>query len=242
MKAMVPTVITGATEGYARMTANAYRQFLRFGIMLRVYCLDEGAHSALEALRVPSVLLSHAATAPDQLIYGTPEFKEASMRKLDALADALRTNSVVVWVDGDVVPLRDPCAALAQIAERMQADNVDLAMQCDEPWPGGCMGAGQCWMCSGIMVLRRTPNVVTMVAEPPPVTSFPPPWHGDQDYINWFARMSEMRVAVLPRPLFPNGVFVDAVPPEAILLHYNYLKGADKERRMREAGHWVVDD
>lgn len=240
MKAMVPTVITGATAGYARMTANAYRHFLRFGIMLRVYCLDEGAYSALQELGVPAVLLCHAAAAPEQLVYGTPEFKEASMRKLAAMADALRTNAVVVWVDGDVVPLRDPCSALTQIAERMRADNVDLAMQCDEPARAGCSGPGRCWMCSGIMVLRRTPNVVTMVSEPPPVSSFPPTWDSDQDYINWFAALSEMRVTVLPRPLFPNGVFLDDVPPEAVLLHYKYIKGADKERRMREAGHWVV--
>lgn len=240
---MVPTVITGATAGYARLTANTYRQFLRYGIMLRVYCLDAGAQDALAALRVPSVpLLSDPAT-PDQAIYGTPEFREICMRKLAAISDALHTNVVVAWVDGDVVPMRDPCAALAQIAERMHADDVDLAAQCDEPTTAAaCRGPGACWMCSGIMVLRRTPNVVTMVREPPPTSSFPARWDSDQDYVNWFAGLSRMRCTILPRELFPNGVFAGHIPAGAVLMHFNYMKGTDKEKEMQRAGLWVIDD
>ena len=237
---MVPTVITGATEGYARLTANAYRQFLRYGIKLRVYCLDAGAHDALEALCVPSVPLLADPAAPDQAVYGTPAFREICMRKLAAMSDALHTNAVVAWVDGDVVPVRDPCALLSQIAERMDADNVDVAAQCDEPTTAACRGPGACWMCSGIMVLRRTPNVVTMVREPPPVSSFPPSWDSDQDYVNWFAGLSRMRCTILPRELFPNGVFADRIPAGAVLMHFNYIKGEDKEHAMRRAGLWVL--
>ena len=239
---MVPTFITGATEGYARLTANAYRQFLRYGIMLRVYCLDAGARDVLAALRVPSVPLLSDVSEPEQVIYGTREFREVSMRKLAAISDALLTHEVVVWVDGDVVPMRDPCAVVTAIAERMQADNVDMAAQCDEPSTKACRGPGACWMCSGIMVLRRTPNVVTMVREPPPALSFPQGWDSDQDYINWFVRLARMRCTILPRSLFPNGVYKDALPPETVLMHYNYMKGAEKEQSMREAGFWVVED
>lgn len=238
---MVPTVITGATEGYARLTANAYRQFLRYGIMLRVYCLDAGAHDALEALCVPSVPLRADPATPEQAIYGTDAFRNICMRKLAAISDALLSNTVVVWVDGDVVPVRDPCAALSQIALRMHTENTDLAAQCDEPGMDSCRGPGACWMCSGIMVLRQTPNVVTMVREPPPVSSFPAQWDSDQDYINWFCQLARMRCTVLPRQLFPNGVFKDTIPREAVLMHYNYMKGADKEKSMRQAGFWVVD-
>lgn len=238
---MVPTVITGATSGYARLTANAYRQFLRYGIMLRVYCLDAGAHDALDACRVPSVPLLTEPGDPTQAIYGTRVFKEVSMRKLAAISDALSTNAIVAWVDGDVVPVRDPCAMLSVIAERMHADDVDVAAQCDEPDPDTCRGPGACWMCSGVMVLRRTANVVTMVREPPPTSSFPESWAGDQDYINWFCRLARLRCTILPRSLFPNGVFASAIPPEAVLMHFNYMKGEDKEKNMRQAGFWVVD-
>ncbi len=238
---MVPTFITGTTEDHARLPANAHPLFLRYGIMLRVYCLDAGAHDALEELRVPSVPLLAAPADPAQCIYGTAEFREVSMRKLTAISDALLTNTVVVWVDGDVVPVRDPCAIIADIAERMHADDVEIAAQCDEPEPRACRGPGACWMCSGIMVIRRTPNVVTMVREPPPALSFPQGWDSDQDYINWFARLARMRCAILPRSLFPNGVYKDAIPAEAVMMHYNYMKGNEKEQAMRHAGFWVLE-
>lgn len=238
---MVPTFITGATEGYARLTANAYRRYLRYGILLRVYCLDAGSQAALDALGVPSIPLVHDPTGTaEQAIYGTDEFKSITMRKLLAMSEALRTNAVVVWVDGDVVPLRDPCDVFSHIAEQMVAHNVDLAMQCDEPTVAECSGPGRCWMCSGVMVLRQTPDVVAMVREPPLASSLPMSWDSDQDYINWFVKLSGMRHAVLPRALFPNGAFLGKIPEEAVLMHFNYLKGAEKEARMRDAGLWAL--
>ncbi len=78
----------------------------------------------------------------------------------------------------------------------------------------------------------------------------------DQQFFN--ARLQEdpkcrsIKLKQLDRLSFPNGVFVPYVPkvianpvmlpgaPPLFLIHYNYLVGTEKQKRMRENNHWFI--
>lgn len=60
---------------------------------------------------------------------------------------------------------------------------------------------------------------------------------GDQDYL--IRTLPAGTHSGLPRHLFPNGVFRNQVPAQALILHYNYLKGVVKMHHMVSRGHWI---
>jgi hypothetical protein len=68
----------------------------------------------------------------------------------------------------------------------------------------------------------------------------------DQVFVNSMLKQENIVWATLPRDLYPNGQFTSrfrADPTKkhtAMLLHYNYLVGMDKQRKMKAAGDWLI--
>jgi Nucleotide-diphospho-sugar transferase len=212
---------------------------------LVVYCFDADVQETLRREHdIESRLLPSTSTSdPDsnQIVYGTQAFKMICFEKLRVIADALNTADVVMWLDGDVIVRADFTTVLGNIAQFMEGSDVPIVMQCD--CPDQCRGR-ECWMCAGVMILRRTPTIVKMLTEVPLEIMTSDEYEHDQDYVNWFCGTQGVRRGMLPRDRFPNGVFVNAgaIPSNAVLVHYNHMVGDEKMRRMKENGHWIASD
>lgn len=212
---------------------------------LDVYCFDADVQNTLrdtyniEPRLIPSGL---DPGSDSQIVYGTQAFKTICFDKLRVIADALKTADVVMWLDGDVVVRDNFTSVLQNIARLMEEHDTHIAMQCDCSYDQ-CEGPHSCWMCAGVMILRRTPTVLGMLTEVPPEIMTSDAYAHDQDYVNWFCGTHRVRRAMLPRDLFPNGVFVNAraIPSNAVLVHYNHMVGTEKLHRMKENGHWIAD-
>ena len=243
---------------YVTMIDNGYVAFLEHfrrnlaslacALPLVVACLDDVALTAARRLGFAAV----DARAPDSVTglkaWLSKEYKGVVLQKLGMLRDACAAaaDHGVEWVcslDMDVTLLRDPTRALLDAADA--APGAAVVAQCDEQTQ--CTGRACCPQpCSGVMLLRAA------------VAAAKNSWFvlrdgeadaagisGDQDVLvkRWNDEGTP-RVA-LSRELFPNGAAARvaegnarAVPRDAVLVHFNWIEGADKEVRMRQMGMW----
>lgn len=66
-------------------------------------------------------------------------------------------------------------------------------------------------------------------------------YHRDQGYINdYLDKNIDIKYRILPRHLFPNGIFVNInrIPSDAYLIHYNYMIGNTKKDKIKDNAHW----
>jgi hypothetical protein len=233
--------VTATTAGYARMTANAYRHLAKFGEHLVVYCLDRDAEAELSKFGIPSRPLLSDSSCDAQLIYGTPEFKEICFRKLDVIKKALQRCDACTWLDGDVVTRRDPRNLIETILSQMKQQNIDIVMQNDSSSLDMDTSSRPTWLCAGLMILRNTERTLKLLTYPAELKK---EWGHDQDYINECIRTQRYDIvtASASRESFPNGVFVNAnaIPTNAVFVHYNWMVGEQKEHAMMKHGDWIM--
>jgi len=68
----------------------------------------------------------------------------------------------------------------------------------------------------------------------------------DQAFVNTMMHSIGMPVRTLPRNLYPNGSFASLFydgslrKRDAFLLHYNYMVGVAKQRKIKNNGDWIL--
>lgn len=250
-------VFTLTSNGYKTMTLNLVRhlQAAKVPWKLCIVCADMPSYRFFTQEGIPAVRLPDDQLVPDygpQIVrFGFRLFQVLNKKKLDILAAlAGRTDvRLGVYLDGDIAVYRD---FLPDVRERFAAaDAPDFLIQCDEHHTDPCVGGATCPnRCTGFLAWRRratdcvAPIQSLFQVNTPPLKEV---WLGkpdDQSYVNTRIGQlgDQLRVATLPRSLYPNGKFSapGALAEKPLILHYNFLVGDAKRGRMRQNGDWLV--
>lgn len=243
-------VTTMTNKGYIPYLANLVESLKRIELSwnLVVFCLDQETTDFCRENSIEHI--NYFFNVQKEFArFNENSFTDIAFKKFDCIRDYLENNKDItnlVYIDGDIVVFRDFLPYLKQF-------DFDLLFQCDESTlqcTDNCRN-----MCSGFMVIKNTLNVRYFLNYQKHVKDI----HifdkvgADQAYVNSllpnFGRFrfgikknTLLRYATLPKHLFPNGVHIDELPTTAFLLHYNYTIGHDKQKRMKEHGHWFLTE
>jgi len=225
-------VWTLTTSGYKFLTLNLYRhlQAAKVPWKLAIVCADHPSYRFFQMEGIPCILYSKAQreTLGKLLLFGSKPFQEINLVKLDILNTFASRSTIetCVYIDGDIVVKAD---FLPDIRARL--DKTPLLFQCDEqktceaPCKNCCTGL-IAWKSGHDGGIFKVTDKASWAAAPE-----------DQRWVN--SRL-QIPYDTLPRELYPNGVFVDAQPPNFLLLHYNWMVGNTKISKMKKYGHWIV--
>ncbi len=238
---------TLTSNSYKFLTLNLLTHLKRAGVpwTFAIVCADKASHRFFRQEGYPALLMDGAEAdyGPRLIPFGTRLFQGLNRKKLDLLAEfAARPEvRIGVYLDGDIAVYSDPVPDLLARFEAAPAD-VNLLIQCDEQTRVACSGiSAPCpQACSGVFAWRHgIPPIVFRVAESPATWSACPE---DQVFLN--RRLADLAVPfqTLPRDAYPNGQFVAAAAAKdaAILLHYNWIVGDMKRKRMIANGDWLI--
>jgi hypothetical protein len=245
-------VFTLTSNGYKFMTLNLIRhiQELRAPWRLAVFCADAASYTfftreGIGAIRLADPVPDHG---PNVVPMGTRQFQGLNRKKLDVLDTLCNSEAVkqAVYLDGDIAVYRD---FVPDIEARL-AGHDGLLMQCDEQTRVDCSGTPCPNLCTGVIAWRHgtIPSNFFSLADSEALAA----WRErseDQVWVN--RRIAELGVPAssLPRTLYPNGAFAGLYGRDSglkkgrlssFLLHYNYLIGEAKKRRMTANGDWII--
>lgn len=233
-----PVMFTIASAGYTEFVLNLLASLERVGLAgeLRVFALDPEAHDRLQAAGVP---VEHAPGGPVArwADHGSPEFARAVASKYRIALQFLEKGRWALFVDGDIVVLRDPFPSLAEVVERTGAD---LLLQWE--WPDKAFNTGF-WLARPCAPVKGLFGNVLQDLEEGTILC-------DQESLNGHVpHVPELLAAPLDpeayacgnqflrgRTLKEGGIFIDRQTEpfpmdRAVLLHFNFIVGKDVKAR-----------
>lgn len=248
-------VCTLTSNSYKFLTLNLVRSIQRLRPLwkLCVVCADKGSFRYFQQEGIPCRLHVNPMpeTGPNVIPFGTRLFQALNRKKLELLAAVASTPEIrtAVYLDGDIVMYNDP---VPDLVERLAApDAPQMLFQCDEQTRVDCSGSAgpgsSCTNpCSGVIAWRHglDPTIFKIQGE-----ELQRVWNKqpeDQIYIQHMVRLLGVPFATLPRNLYPNGMWASFYGPDSALkrvsklLHYNYIVGNMKQKRMKANGDWLI--
>lgn len=246
-------VFTLTNNGYKRMTYNLATHLLKIKVpwKLCIVCTDSQSFRYLRGMNIPCIRLREPLPdfGADPSPFGSKYFQTLNLKKLELLAKFSSDPSILhgVYLDGDIAVYSD---FLPDTLYRLKAPGAPkLMLQCDEQTRVDCSGnlggAHSCINgCTGFVAWSHgvDTRVFSVNAEKGVWKSHPE----DQLFVNTMMQRLNIPVATVPRHLYPNGAFATLYGKEsplkkvAHLLHYNYLIGASKEKKMMLNGDWII--
>ena len=234
-------VATFINAGYFEYIHNLSINLKRLDIpwTLCVICSDEDAHQLCDQHGIPSIYVNaNTKNLPNVKQYSSwndANWNDVTFMKLTVIQWILSHPQVkqMTYMDGDIHVFRDFIPYLSALDQ----DAYELYIQSD------CMTANvdvyTHHLCSGFFHFKNTDRMRRVFAftdDDVKTNTF----NADQEHIVNQVRRYEIRTKQLARDLFPNGVFFTQTPPDAYLLHYNYMIGTEKKQNMNKKGHWYV--
>lgn len=244
-KFITPTgsfVFTLTSNGYKLLTLNLVRQLQALNVpwTLCIICADKESYlffsrEGIPCRRVETPLANFGAQLSP---FGSKQFQTLNRMKLALLSECIENSAinVGVYLDGDIAMYRD---FLPDIEERLVSGSPFL-FQCDEQSRKDCSGACPNF-CTGFIAWRKGASAepFTLSAADKELWEKTPE---DQVFVNTKMRALGHSFSSLPRALYPNGMFASltGIKDTAFLLHYNYLVGAMKQKKMKANGDWII--
>ena len=245
-------IFTLTSNGYKFLTLNLVRmiQALRVPWTLCIICADAAAHTFFTQEGIPCIRAPGAAgTAPPQIVpFGTRQFQQLNRMKLTLLTSLINLPEVRqgIYLDGDIAVYRD---FVPDAEARLAAAPDVIMLQCDERSRVDCSGTsapGCPILCTGLIAWAHGVSAEPFRLGTPEAEAVWSACPEDQPFVN--RRLAELGLAArsFPRSLYPNGAFTSLFSRgstkkgEALLLHYNYLVGDMKPKKMRANGDWII--
>ena len=212
-------VITMSNDGGMEMAKNLLTSIEKVGIPLSqvlLYKLKEGVNESVN--------------------YSTEEFNRLMIEKIRVILDALNTNETVLWVDSDIVFLKN---CLSDIEIRGSLSEMCLQAQITT-----------FHFCAGFMYIKSTDRNKSYLLRVIDLMKQRPDWD-DEVMINTTFFQAGMNFTSLPYLHYPVGrAFFnedDCIRPvvakHAYIVHNNFIVGNDaKIERFKKNGLWNVDD
>jgi hypothetical protein len=144
-------MFTIATNGYVPYVRNLHASLARLGLAenLLIYSLDDQAHSELIDSGLASIR-HEAYVVPEWSDWHTPGFVRIMSFKYAVALPILEAGRNALYVDSDIVFLRDPFAHLRSVIETSSAD---IVLQYE---------AGTEAYCAGFWFARPTPHLIDL--------------------------------------------------------------------------------
>lgn len=240
---ILPVVL--ANRSYVPYIANLFYALELKNIPWRpaVAVTDSQAAHELQKHNIKSLLFSCAAQTETAAPWLSEDFKNITFAKLDLLLCCQRAlpNTHLLYIDGDIAFYQDPWPYLLRCLED-HPQNLCFG-QCDEgPTSFLDAHAGCPNLCTGFFLIRAPwPKRVPVILNHRWYRRRPLlEYDCDQHFLNDAIRKHRIPSLAFDRSLVPNGVFLrKEIPAPALLLHYNYLIGTEKEQAMRARGDWL---
>ena len=228
-------MFTIATAGYVPFVLNLHASLQRIGLgnQLVVYTPDRAVKRELSARGVHSLRFG-GQRYPRWSDYAGPGFTEIVAYKYAVASEILNTGRNVLFVDGDIVFLRNPAQHLKDTIERTSAD---LIMQFESP---------KAVYNTGFWFAKPEPLVLELFRDIKHALLVDQTFNCDQQCFNEIIRhRDKIRIQALDVELFACGnqfLEIDLAPSvridrssnpfpigSAYLLHFNYLFGKEQK-------------
>ena len=238
-------VVTYANYGYRHFVQNFITRMKQLNLSwnFHLVCIDEESFQFFKD--ETSSELFNLNLSKNFHEWDEKDYRLIAFSKMDVLLHVLEKNpdqQYILYLDTDIWINKDPLPYLKDIIQ--QNPEVDLIMQNDDPDRNKINECSN--FCTGFMILKNNQVVKEMLCyrkhflEVFGHKNFTD-ISGDQWYINhYMAKYRGVKIKLLERHLFPNGVFVNFIPSEYLILHYNYLIGDAKREKMVRNGHWLL--
>jgi hypothetical protein len=243
-------VFTLTSNGYKYLTYNLSKHLTNIKAPWRlcIICADSESFLFFRSMGISCVRLQKpmASTGTEVSPFGTKHFQSLNLLKLELLHTfssdpAIRQG---VYMDGDIVVYSD---FLPDIVSRLSSPSAPkIYLQCDEQTRVDCSGNPGCQNgCTGFIAWSHgiDTRIFKVNGETQSLWKARPE---DQEFVNRMMRDLGIPVMTLPRNLYPNGAFASLYSDGSLrkfgtfLLHYNYLVGAAKQRKIKNNGDWVI--
>jgi len=226
--------ITYLNKGYFSFVHNYYLTLKKLDVSwnLLAVCIDEDAYSLCKKNGISCVLFNISDTK-EFAQWNTNHFLNVTCKKLDVIYTILKNKNIkkLLYTDTDIAVYKDYVPYLKSL-------DGDIYFQSDCSFANINMVDSN--YCSGFIYMKNTQSIQNLfigINERIPYNIL-----SEQDILAYRISNSNVIVHQLPRHLFPNGVFFNnnCVPDDAMLLHYNYMIGKEKQINMISRGDWLI--
>ena len=217
------------TAGYAVFTLNLHASLCKLGLgkSLVVFCLDNESNELLRNKGLCTVSYEELNTQ-SWADFNSTGFAEIVSTKFTIASELMRKGLRPMYVDSDVVFLRDPVCILSDLLEHTEAD---LVMQYEIPKQEYNTGF---WMCKPSELAIESFENIGLSLRNGKFTD-------DQDYVNQgYLKTGILKCHPLDYRTFLSGAQIFASPTlskSAYIMHFNYVSGRDRKiHKMKKHG------
>jgi hypothetical protein len=226
--------ITLTNTGYINYTLNCLESLRRIGseVQLQSYCVgSEGcAKMKQKGYWCEEFNPHNSKQLSDMQTYKNTNWAEMMLYKVILIHNLLLCNDYVLYTDGDIVYenaefydyLIDNIGNHDILAQNEWSDTINV----DE-------------FCAGFMFLQSSKHLIDTF-NPKSISVTSASWD-DQRYFN--SIRYKFKLKRLPLDLFPTGAYYYAhhSKMDPYVVHFNWLRGSEKEQKMRELNKWYID-
>ena len=243
--------ITIINSGYVDYTKNFLKSMLvhKCPFTLVVYCLDKESIDSLSTcanavcIDASEFLLCNFNKSLTR--WGEATYKQIVFAKLDAMRHALDLCKIhkidyTGYIDMDIIVFKDPTPIICEAM--LNNPTASVIHQCDSH-NQTCNNPEACReMCSGVIAFRTatTPSTIFHYTQNDIHRHM-----GDQDYLIKRIDNAGLIRRSISKYVYLNGVFPNVktdnplvLPATAVLLHFNFMFGSDKQRNMKRKNMW----
>jgi hypothetical protein len=179
--------------------------------------------------------------------WNTIDYKRIVFSKLDAINYTLELpqykNFSVGYIDTDIIMFKNPGPVMINALK--ENPDVTVISQCDED-SSMCSSIRRCPnICSGVIVFRQSfvTKELLQYSDKDITMNLT-----DQHFLCEKIKKLNIKYLTINKNIFMNGSFPGVradgkklvIPPEAALLHYNYMIGGTKEQFMKKNSMWFI--
>ena len=247
--------ITLINQGYIRYTQNFLETMRKNNCIfpLIVYCLD---NECIEALKYYKNVSCISATPfirykmnKNLTTWNTIDYKRIVFSKLDAIKYTMDLPEYkgfsIGYIDTDIILFKDPTSIFQKAL--IENPGATVISQCDEERLQ-CSNSIKCPnICSGVIVFRQSfiTKSLLQYSEKDITVHLT-----DQHFLCEQLKKLNVSYMTIDKNILINGSFPGVrmdgkalvIPPGAVLLHYNYMIGPQKEQNMRRNSMWLIGD
>ena len=227
-------LITLTNDGYIEYTENLLISLRNVGINdLNIYCVGQKSYNYFKnkGFLVRLINTNIISNANKFQNWRTKNFNKLMFYKLKLVHEELKSNNRVLYIDGDIVFLRNT------LEEIENTKNFDIVGQFDFN-PVSDVKT----LCAGFMMINSNEKTLNLFdPEKVPQELLNRKFHfDDQKYIN--RNINNLKYDFFDLKDYPNGAYFykNYKNLNPAIIHFNYIVGDKKKQKMQEMGYWYL--
>jgi len=241
---------TMTSDGYADITYNLYKSLEKADVPWKLLniCVDDESYKYFKDKNIPCIRYDkNINTKKGKLSnFGSDDFMSFNRIKLDILdyfsKKSIDTIKYVVYLDGDIIVFKDFIPYLQKLYQN--DPSTYFYLQCDNE--GKTTSTTCSNLCTGFISFKKE-----RLFKSPFNVYDEEKWKNireDQPWVNIHLKEYKIPTLSLDQDLFPNGTYikgnksglVNKLNDNKYILHYNWLVGDEKIKKMKENNNWYL--